>query len=144
MKPLRLIFSGKTTGAPARDSHESRTSTAVPSCVPSNHQSENEDAAPEESEKKTLNDLGDSSQLSSDQREDESTAAEVVESNKPELTENGEEKKNQEVDADYPTGLPLMIVVVGLCLAILLVALVGQLHIGINLQDEIGELSSLM
>jgi hypothetical protein len=87
----------------------------------------NKEVQLEEDEEKTpLDDLGGSSQLSGDNREAETAAVEDGESTKPEATtQGGEEKRSGEEETEYPTGLPLMIVVVGLCLAILLVALVS-------------------
>ena len=126
MKPLRSIFSGKTIGPPAKEDPESPASTAAPSHVPSNHQMESKEAPLGENEKKALDDLGGSSKLSDDQRDVETVAVEDVEPTKTgATTEKDEKKNNEEEDVEYPTGLPLMIVVVGLCLAILLVALVS-------------------
>ena len=127
MKPLRSIFSGKTIDPPVKGDSESPDSTAIPSRVPSNRQTENKATALGENEEKALEDLGDSSQLSCDQKEIETAVVDNVEPTKPEaMMEKDEEKNKEEEDVEYPTGLPLMIVVVGLCLAILLVALVSS------------------
>jgi len=110
-------LAGKTKDPPAKADVESHASTAVPSLIPSNHQAENE--------KNTRDDLGDSSQLSGLQKEVEAAAPEDVDPAKPTATEKEDEKQREEEEIVYPTGMPLMIVVVGLCLSVLLVALVS-------------------
>ena len=56
---------------------------------------------------------------------DEVDATEVVSANL-DVNIKEEQKSNDEDDVVYPTGLPLLIITTGLCLAVLLVALVSS------------------
>lgn len=85
---------------------DSRAPTAVPSENPSTAYLENEkETAPS---------------VSSQGKKEVNSSPRAVE----EPAETPDSEENEEDEPEYPTGLPLLIIIVGLCLAVLLVALV--------------------
>lgn len=103
----------KRAGEPSKPS-ESVTTTVVPSENPSFTESHPEkNAVPPTME-----------QDPTQTRLSEKTA-DVVPSEKPAEAAAGTPENDFDETAEYVTGLPLMIIVVGLCLAVLLVALVS-------------------
>lgn len=109
MKSLNSIFN-------RNKSDDGETQSAAATAVPSKAGSTVE---------KSLEDVG---HLSSRGSEDTKGVDAQVQEDEEKTAEDSETKEDTEENMEYPTGVPLVVIIVGLCLAVLLVALVRMIY----------------